>query len=890
MRQLRALVLRIFGLFRPRAADVDRDTDFNAELESHVALHTEDGIRSGLSPAEARRQALIHLGGAEQTRQAYRERRTLPWLESLIQDLRYALRQLVRSPGFALAAILTLALAIGANTAIFSVVNAILRHPAGVDHPERVAVLNTRYSQFSLDFPSVSVPVYALAASMKAQVQAAAIEKQASYNIGFNGVTEHLSAARISSQWFQVYGATPILGRVFTSEEDQPNQAPVVVLSYGLWQRAFGGRSDAVGQTMMLDQKQYRVIGVMRSDFSWPRRFQAWTPIALPVAAFSPDEAFNEDYQSTVRLLPGVSVAQFNAAFSTRLWDELRRGGGSRYATSSGWSVYSASLTESAAGPLRKPLYVLFGVVGLILLIASANVAGLLLARASSRSKEFAIRIALGAGALRILQQLLIETSLLAGVAAALGIAAGPAFGRLVLLLVPHHLAQGYVVEMEPAVLVFTAATALITALIAGLGPAVKLIVERKRLQLHEGSRAATASADRQRMRRGFVVAQVALSFLLLSATGLFLVSLQRLQRVDPGFNPHGILAGQILYAGDEFKKSQPRQAAFVRGAVENLAAQPGVLAAAAVEPLLFDPDDGGSCSFAIIGRPLGPNDPGPHSQVTFTTPDYLKVMQIPLLSGRWITAADTAATEPVAVVDQRLAKEYWPNRSPIGQHISFDCSNKPALVIGVVATVRLNSLEEDTSDGMRYYPFAQGANAAASLVARTSGDPTRMASALRNAVASADPSQTVTFITSLETLVSDSLAGRRLIVSMLAAFAALALLLAMVGIYGLISFVTANRTNEIGIRMALGAKRADVVWLVLRSALSWVVVGLSLGVALSIAATVLLRHEFVFFGGGTVASLAVSGVLLFAIATFACLLPARRAASINPMKALRTE
>jgi predicted permease len=886
MHKLRALWRRLRGVFGAGR----KDDELAAELQSHVAFDTEEGIRDGLSPEEARRRALVRLGGVEQTRQAYREQRGLPGIQNLVQDLRYALRQLVRSPGFALAAILTLTLAIGANTAIFSVVNAILRHPAGVDHPERVAAMNVRYAQFNLDVPVISVPDYALAASMKDQVEAAAVESSTSFNIVRGGVTEHISAARVSSQWFQAYGARPIAGRVFTAEEDQPNTAPVAVLSYGFWQRAFGGRMDAVGQTMMLDQKAYLVIGVMRSDFAWPRDCQLWTPIALAPAAFAPDHTFNENFRSVVRLHAGISVQQFNAAYSTKIWEELRRAGASGFAISSGWGVYAAPLAESAAGPLRKPLYVLFGVVGMILLIASANVAGLFLARSSARSKEFAIRIALGASASRIAQQLFIETALLAGVAAALGIAAGPLLGRLLLVLVPGHLAAGYAVGIDPAVLAFTAGTALLTSLIAGLGPAFKIVLERKRMQLHETGRGATSSSDKQRLRRAFVIGQMALSFLLLSGTGLFLASLQQLQHVDPGFDPHGVLAGRVDYDGQDFKKSQQRQAVFVHATVERLAAQPGVVAAAAVDPLPFATDMVGSSSFDIEGRPVGPNDPGPHSHLTFATPDYLKVMRIPLKAGRWFTMQDQDAGLRVVVIDERLARKYWPNQNPIGQQIDSGPKNRWATVIGVLSNIRAGSLEEDVTDGTRYYPFAQATDSGAFFVVRAGDDPNLMASSIKAAVASADSSQTVTSIVTVETLISDSLAGRRLIVWMLAAFAGLALLLAMVGIYGLISYVTSHRTNEIGIRMALGAKRSDVVGLVLRNALSWVLTGLAMGIALAVVATAWLRHVFAVFGGGAAVSLAAAALVLLAVGICACLIPARRAASIEPMQALRTD
>ncbi len=522
----------------------------------------------------------------------------------MLADLRYAARQLVKAPGFALTAVLTLALGIGANTAIFCVVNAVLRHPAGVDHPEQVAVLHTRYSMFTLDVPDVSIPVYSTGAGLHNLVEAAAVEQAGSFNIERDGRAEHVAAARVSWQWFQVYGAQPILGRTFTADEDQPNAGPVAVLSYGMWQRVMGGRRDVVGQTLLLDQKPYRVVGVMRSDFAWPRKAEVWVPMALAPDAFSPDNFFNETYYAAVRLRDGAAVQPFNAELNTKLWQELRRGEGASFATRSKWGVYATPLTEFAAGPLKTPLYVLGGVVALVLLIAAANVAGLLLARSSARGREFAIRTALGASAGRMVRQLIVESLLLAGSAAIAGVLAGPLIGRLLLHLVPHDLAMGFVVRTDPAVLGFTASAAVLAALIAGLGPAFTLLRGQRRLALHEGGRSGTASVEKQRMRSAFVVGEVAAAFFLLAGTGLFLTSLQKLQKVDPGFNPQGVLAGNVQYSGLDFRKNQQRQATFVRSVVGQLAAQPGVRAAAAVNPLPFDPDNGGSCSFGIIGRP----------------------------------------------------------------------------------------------------------------------------------------------------------------------------------------------------------------------------------------------------------------------------------------------
>ena len=866
--------------------------DLDQDIRDHLERETQDNIERGMAPEEAHYAALRKFGNATLIREQTHAIWSLNRLESLARDLRYAFRQLLRSPGFSATVVLTLALGIGVNAAIFSVVNAVLRHPAGVDDPNQVAVLHTYYSKFTLDIPYVSAPIESSATSLTNLVETSALEQPTSFNLLRGGKAEHVAAARVSAPWFRVFGAQPILGRTFTAEEDRPNAAPVVVLSYGFWQRAFGGDPNVVGQTLLLDGRSFRVFGVMRSDFAWPRRCEVWVPIALPQSAYSPDEFFNENYEAVVRLRQGVSVEQLNAALSVKLWEDLRSHAGWRYATSSGWSLYANSLTEFAAGPLRKPLYVLMVVVVLVLLIAAANVAGLSLARSSARGKEFAIQMALGAGTGRMIRQIFIEMLVLAFVACIAGVAAGPVTGKLLLRSVPNNLAAGFTVRMGPDLIVFAAAAAALTLLISGLGPAYGMMRQRKSLSVREGDTRATASGAKQRLRGAFVICEVAAAFLLLVGTGLFLGSLLALQRVDPGFNPGGVVSAKILYAGDDFKKSQQRQAAFVGGVVSQLAAQPGVRAAAAVEPLPFDPEDMQSCSFAITGRPLGPNDPGPHSQYAFATPNYLKAMQIPLIAGRWIVPMDTAASEPVAVIDTRLAKKYWPNQSPIGQHISFACNGRehPALIVGVVGTVRLSSLEEDTSDGMRYYAFAQGTDFIADLVVRTDGNPLLMTSAIKEAVTAVDSSQAVSTVSSLETMVSDSLAGRRLIVWMLGAFAVLALLLAMIGIFGLISYLATQRTHEVGIRMALGAQRSTVLRLILGDALMRVVIGLAIGVILSIGAFAVVRHQFADFGTGSFASFGTAMIVLLLVGLLGGLIPAARAASVDPMKALRTE
>jgi predicted permease len=809
-------------------------------------------------------------------------------MHTLLQDLRYALRQMRKSPGFTLTVVLTLALGIGANTAIFSVVNAVLRQPEGVDHPARVAVLHVDYKKLGLNIPEVSIPDYADAAALHSVVEAAAIGDEDGFNIEQNGHMVRLRAADVTRQWFQVFGARPILGRTFGAADELPHAAPVTVISYNLWQQQFGGASDAVGKTIDLDQVPYRVIGVMRSDFDWPRQRMLWVPRALTPGDYAEHNRFNENDTSILRLRPGATLAQLNAGLRQKTQEEFRIGTFGGFARQTGWSMYATPFTQYIAGTLRKPLYVLFGMVVLVLLIAAANVAGLFLARSSARSREFAIRAALGASTTRMVRQIVLETMLLAGCAALLGILAGPALGRMLLHTIPHHLAEGYAVRMQPVVLLFTAGIALLTALLAGIGPASRMTRRDPSLELREGGRGATASAEKQRLRSAFVIGEVAMAFLLLCGTGLFLASLRQLQQVNPGFRPHHVLAGAVYYAGHDLQSNQARQAQFIHSVVDNLTAHHGVTAAA-VFPIPFGTGPM-SNTFSIEGRPQTAESAQMHSQLSYSTPGYLRVMRIPLLEGRWFTSDDRSGTEPVVVIDAHLAHRWWPHSNPLGQRIGTPNGKNWATVIGVVGNIRSDSLTQNTSDGMRYYPFAQVQSGGVEFVARSQESLKAFQSQLQQAVRQADGAQAISTSETLDSLIAQTLAGRRLIVWMLAAFAGLALLLSIIGIYGLISYITAQRTGEMGVRMALGAQRSDVLLLVLTAVLRWTAVGLLLGAVCSAGIYLLLRHVFAGFGSGMLLSMIAATITLSLAGGCAGLLPATRAARVDPMQALREE
>lgn len=810
-------------------------------------------------------------------------------MESFLRNLQQGMRRLAHAPTFTIVSILTLALGVGANTAIFSVIQAVLLHPAGISDPATLASFHTRYTQLNLASIGVSVPDFADAQSLKSLVSAAALSDQDSVNARLGDQTVHLHSALVTWQWFQVFGAQPILGRTFMPEEDQKGAAHVVVLSYTGWQRLFGGQRDAIGKTLILDDQSYRVVGVMRSDFDWPRSSDVWVPLALAPDAYAPSERFNESFDSVVRLRPGISVPQFNAALGQKNAQEIHREGTDSYGLRAGWSMFAQPWTQDSAGNLRKPLLALSAVTFAVLLIACANISGLTLARASQKARELAIRTALGASVLEIAAQLAVEVVLVSGAATLIGILSGPLFGRLLLLSIPHDLAAGFSVHTNAFLLFIAGGFGLLAALLSGLVPVIQAARRQVSLRLTEYSRGSTGGVGKQRFRAILVGGQVALAFTLLAGTGLFLSSLQQLQKVDPGFSPSGVLTGYVTLNGLSYRDNPDKKRSFVQDVISRVSEQPGVVAVAAVFPLPFGNTASPSGSFEIERRRIASGDPGPHCDKRWTTAGYLTAMEIPLLHGRWFTDDDRATTQPIAVIDDVLARAYWPNQNPVGQRIRWG-SEPWSEIVGVVGHVRRDSLEVDENKGVIYRPFAQKPVNEAAFIIRTKTNPEAMKDALSFAVRSADPSEALYDVRSLDSLVAQSLSGRQLLVWLLSVFGGVALLLAAIGIYGLLSYTAAERTTEIGIRMALGAQRAQVVLLIVRNMLSLIGVGLLTGFILALVTQRILTHVFAAMDTGIFPSFLAAALGLLGAAAFAAIVPALRSASVNPVTILRGE
>jgi putative ABC transport system permease protein len=882
IRQLRALALRLAHIFSPEA----RDQELADELESHLEMHIEDNVRAGMTPQEARRQALIKLGGVAQTKEEYRRRRGIPMIEDLWQDLRFGARMLRRSPSFTVAAVLALALGIGANTAIFSVVNTVLLRPLPYQDPDRLAMVWEESALQGFPRNSVSAANYIDWRAQNQVFEDMAIIGRMNFNLTGEGEPERIDGRRVSANFFPLLGVKPHLGRAFLPEEDQPGNSRVVIMSYGLWQRRFGSDANIIGQALTLNGESFTVVGVMPPDFQFPSRDdELWVPIA-----FTPKQAAdrgNNSFEVIGRVKSGVPFEQTQVemnAIAARLQqqypDDVKSKG-----------TVVVPLHEQLVGDIKPALLVLLGAVGFVLLIACANVANLLLARAAVRQKEIAVRLALGASHLRLLRQFLTESILLAALGGVLGLLLALWGVTLLKAFIPQNISQVTAIMIDAKVLGFTLLISLLTGLIFGLAPATQTSNFNLNETLKEGGRDSAAGSRGNRLRSLLVIAEVAVSLILLIGAGLLINSFMRLRSVDPGFRADNLLTMRIELPKLKYPDHK-RRTAFYAELLSRIEALPGVKSVAVTNwlPLVLQGD---TIGISIEGRPdLGP-DERPDVVTRVVSHQYFSTMGIQLLQGRGFNEQDRGSSAVLVVISETMARRLWPGENPLGKRLKPGPPDSPIPwfeVIGVVNDVRQFELTAEPKLQMYLQYMQAGFFVPNHLVVKTNVEPLSLAATVRRTVWEIDKDQPVSNISTMEEILSESIARQRFSMLLLGIFAAVALILAAVGLYGVMSYSVAQRTREIGIRMALGAQARDVLRLIVGQGLTLTLIGIALGLTGAFALTRLL--ESLLFGVSASDPATFTGVaaLLLAVSLLACYLPARRAMRVDPLIALRYE
>ena len=799
-------------------------------------------------------------------------------MDSLRQDLRFALRSLLRTPGFALAAVATLALGIGANTAVFSVVHAVLLRPLPFEASERLVMVWGRHATIGRE--TASLPDFLDWRRDARRFEGMAAVTQTRYNLAGDGEPEVIRGARATADLFPLLGVGATVGRVFTREEERGGAGRVVMLSDGFWRRRYGAGPDVVGRSIQLSGVPHTVIGVAQPALRLHHEVDVWAPLVTDTTL-----GRRADFLTVIgRLRPGVTVAQAQEELSTiaaRLEREYPE-------SNSGWSAEVVGLQEDMVGGVRPALLVFMGAVGLVLLIACANVANLMLARITAREREVTIRAALGASRRRLARQLLTESVALALAGGIAGLLLAVWGVQAVRLLEPGTLPRAGDVNLDLGVLGFTLGLSLATGVLFGLVPAWRVLGRDLQGGLKDGR--GTAGSAVRRARSALVLAEVALAFMLLVGAALLLRSFDRLQRVDPGFTGHGLLTARIALPRNEYPEAE-RRVAFGTELLERLGATAGVRGAA----LVSDPPLGGNppaWSFLIGGAPQPAPGVVQDALVYFASPDFFTLFGIPLLAGRPFSAADRADAAPVALIGRALAERYWPGRSPLGQRITFGDPADSAgwlTIVGVVGDVSQETLAAPAYP-QAYIPVSQFAPRSMVVAVRGGSDPLALLPTLKARVAELDPALPLSDIATMDQVVAATLARPRLNASLLGGFALAALLLAGVGIYGVITYGVVQRTRELGIRMALGAGAARLRREVVRQGLLPVAVGIGLGAAGAMAGTRVLRSLLFGVEATDPLTFAAVTVFLLLVALAASYLPARRASRTDPMVALRSD
>jgi putative ABC transport system permease protein len=877
MRWLHAWFRRLVAIFhKPQ-----RDAELAAELESHLQFHMEDNLRNGMTHDAARRDALLKLGGLEQTKEIYRDQRGLPFLESVLTDLRFGGRMLRKSPGFTVVAVLTLALGIGANTAIFSTINAVLLRPLPFPNADRLVFVWATDRQRGDTEDVASFPDFEDWRAQSKSLEAMAAFTTRSVALSNGEQAEMVPAVQGTPGIFELFSVPPELGRTFRPDEMEPGSPHVLLLSDAFWKERFAASVDVLGKTLRLNEEPYTIVGVIPPGFRISREKpeQVYIPLVR-----DPDRGHGF-LMVLGRLRPHVSIRQAQTEMSM-----IARHLAEAFPKDDGRvGVNIVPLADAMAGGAKTGMFIFLGVVTLVLLIACTNVANLMLARSASRMKEIAVRSALGAGRRRILQQLLTESTVLALAGGLVGLLVSSWMSRaLVASLEQFNVPRLADTSTDPSVLAFTFAVSLFTGVFFGAVFAFSVGSPKLNEALRESSRPAAEGARGGRLRSALVIAETAMALVLLAAAGVLLKSILVMRNTAPGFQTHDRLAVEFWLPRKKFANN-PQRIQFFKNVVARAEGVRGIHSVAVVADL---PLGGGSdsLSFHIAGKPDPAPDESFQSLFNVASPGYFSTMGIPLRAGREFSDYDSANTAPVIVINEAAARRFWPGENPLGRQIRLPDMNA-LTVVGVVGDTRQLSLgiaprPEIFLDYMQptvHWPWLV-------MVAQTDGDPALLSATLKSALQQVDAEVPVTQILPVDDILALSLAQPQLFAGLLGIFALLALALAAVGLYGVVSYLTAQRTHEMGVRMALGANRRDVLALVLKQALGLTLGGTLIGAFCALGATKLLVHLVPSVRPGDPVTLAAVSAVLLAVALVASYFPARRATRVDPAVALRYE
>ncbi|HEX5412073.1 MAG TPA: ABC transporter permease [Terriglobia bacterium] len=915
MKRLRRFVKRLTSW-----AKIARDEDrLRAEIESHIALQTEDNLRAGMSPDEARRQAVLKFGAVESIKEEYRDQRGLPFIEDLLRDVQYALRQLRRNPGFTIVAVLTLALGIGANTAIYSFIDALILRTLPVRHPQVLVLFGPGDQSGNSDnFPDSEMHLFSYPVYREIQQKNRVFSGVAAFSsseaglhgtVGASGELEAMEVELVSGTYFEVLGVNPYLGRVLTDADDQTlGGHPVAVISYGWWNSRFSRDPAILGRTLTLGRTVYNVIGVTPPGFfgtTVGRSPDFWIPLQMhDLIDRGPHKISDKFYRSLdiiARLKPGATRSQAAANVNLIFKNILHEYAGSEPTAQQLQDIRKAHITLYSAATgnsllregFSKPLWMLMAMVGLVLLIACANIANLLLARATARQREIAVRMAMGAGRGRLIRQLLTESALLAGAGGVLGILFAEWACRFLLAMVSrtqHVLALD--VSLDAPVLAFTMLVSLGCAVLFGIFPALRSTGVRLTPALTEG-RGAMPAHDRSLLGKSLIVSQVALSLVLLVGAGLFVRSLVTLANVNTGFNKQGVLLFRVDPSATGYD-DELRLATMYRQIEQRVDALPGVRASS-FSIYAFHQGGWDDSAWAEGYRAV----PGAQHDASFNAvgPGYFSAMGLPILAGRDFGPQDTAASPRVAVINETMARRLFPGGSPIGKRFGMSGPehSNDIEVVGVVRDAKYYALDE-APEAFAYYPYTQYSPHWGTglylreFEVRYSGNPQDLAPAVRRAMGEVNPSLPIGNVQTLADEVDASITVQRLVAELSAFFGLLAVFLACIGIYGLASYAVSRRTNEIGIRMALGAEKRDVVKMVIGQGLKLTLIGVTIGIAGALGLTRFLSSLLYGVKPTDPLTFIAVSLILIAVTLAACYIPARRAAKVDPMMALRYE